>query len=121
MDIEFRPRFDWADVGPPLEPGEGKSLLDRTVRYGLEWAHECQIERCIFPGPWHFTYSRPMCWVALHRSIKMAEERRFEACLENWEGSVRRANKPRWSGASARSSTALCKLLSLRCWTPPVC
>lgn len=35
-------------------------------------------------GPWHFTYSKLMCWVALDRGIKLAEERGFEALLDSW-------------------------------------
>ncbi len=36
-------------------------------------------------GPRHFTYSKLMCWVALDRGIKTAEERGFEAPLEEWK------------------------------------
>lgn len=38
-------------------------------------------------GPTHFTYSKLMCWVALDRSLKMAETQGFEAPLEEWKRS----------------------------------
>lgn len=28
-------------------------FLNRTVRYWRQWAHDCDIENCIFKGPWH--------------------------------------------------------------------
>lgn len=36
-------------------------------------------------GPRHFTYSKLMCWVALDRSIKMAEKQGFDAPLQQWK------------------------------------
>jgi GH15 family glucan-1,4-alpha-glucosidase len=54
--------------------------------------HVCQIWNTtdfgiweVRGGPRHFTYSKLMCWVALDHSIKMAEERGFEAPLEKWK------------------------------------
>ena len=34
--------------------------------------------------PRHFVYSKLMCWVAMDRSIKMAEERGFPEIAEQW-------------------------------------
>ncbi len=45
-------------------------------------------------GPRHFTYSKLMCWVALDRSIRMAETVGFDAPLEEWKrtaAAIRRA------------------------------
>ena len=45
-------------------------------------------------GPRHFTYSKLMCWVALDRSIRMAETMGFDAPLEEWKrtgAAIRRA------------------------------
>jgi GH15 family glucan-1,4-alpha-glucosidase len=42
----------YGDEGP-IGPQECETLLDRTVQYWSEWAHDCQIDRCIFRGPWH--------------------------------------------------------------------
>jgi GH15 family glucan-1,4-alpha-glucosidase len=36
-------------------------------------------------GPFHFVYSKVMCWVALDRGIKIARRYGFEAPLEKWE------------------------------------
>lgn len=36
-------------------------------------------------GPRHFTYSKLMCWVALDRSVKMAQKREFEAPIDQWK------------------------------------
>jgi GH15 family glucan-1,4-alpha-glucosidase len=33
----------------------------------------------------HFVYSKLMCWVALDRGIRLAEEKRFEAPLKDWK------------------------------------
>jgi GH15 family glucan-1,4-alpha-glucosidase len=41
-------------------------------------------------GPFHFVYSKVMCWVALDRGIKIARRYGFEAPLARWE-QVRRA------------------------------
>jgi GH15 family glucan-1,4-alpha-glucosidase len=35
-------------------------------------------------GPRHFVYSKLMCWVALDRSIKIAEHRKYTDSLEKW-------------------------------------
>jgi GH15 family glucan-1,4-alpha-glucosidase len=35
-------------------------------------------------GPRHFIYSKLMCWVALDRGMKIAEQRGFEAPVEKW-------------------------------------
>ena len=35
-------------------------------------------------GPKHFVHSKGMCWVALDRAIDMAEERDFDAPLDEW-------------------------------------
>ncbi|MBI4339545.1 MAG: glycoside hydrolase family 15 protein, partial [Chloroflexi bacterium] len=35
-------------------------------------------------GPWHFVYSKVMCWVALDRAIRMAEEGALPGHLERW-------------------------------------
>jgi GH15 family glucan-1,4-alpha-glucosidase len=37
----------------PLRPEECESLLHRTTRYWADWAHDCQLDRCVFRGPWH--------------------------------------------------------------------
>lgn len=36
-------------------------------------------------GPYHFVYSKVMCWVALDRGIALARRFGFEAPLERWE------------------------------------
>jgi len=36
-------------------------------------------------GPRHFTHSKLMCWVALDRSIKLADKYAFEAPLDDWK------------------------------------
>jgi GH15 family glucan-1,4-alpha-glucosidase len=36
-------------------------------------------------APRHFIYSKLMCWVALDRGIRIAEEKGFEAPLKDWE------------------------------------
>ncbi len=36
-------------------------------------------------GPRHFVYSKLMCWVAVDRGIKIAQEKRFNAELVRWE------------------------------------
>ena len=36
-------------------------------------------------GPRHFTHSKLMCWVALDRSIKLADKYGFEAPLDDWK------------------------------------
>ncbi|HET7323243.1 MAG TPA: glycoside hydrolase family 15 protein [Halococcus sp.] len=35
-------------------------------------------------GPKHFVHSKAMCWVALDRAIKMADENGFDAPLDDW-------------------------------------
>lgn len=34
-------------------PVECEDFLEKTIRYWKEWAHDCDIETCIFQGPWH--------------------------------------------------------------------
>ncbi len=36
-----------------FSPRECEELLQRTIQYWQEWAHECEIEKCVFNGPWH--------------------------------------------------------------------
>ncbi|MCL4538687.1 MAG: glycoside hydrolase family 15 protein, partial [Bacteroidetes bacterium] len=36
-------------------------------------------------GPRHFVYSKLMCWVALDRGIKIAQQRKYKAPLDNWK------------------------------------
>lgn len=37
----------------PLESQSGEELLDKTVRFWLEWVHSCEEQKCVFAGPWH--------------------------------------------------------------------
>ncbi len=36
-----------------FSPDECEDLLGRTIRYWQRWAHACDIETCVFKGPWH--------------------------------------------------------------------
>ncbi len=54
-------------------------------------------------GPYHFVYSKVMCWVALDRGITIAKRYGFPADLERWEEHRRRIRdeilRKGWSGA----------------------
>ena len=108
LDIEFKPRFDYARFVPPLEsagegtvaqwedhllflqshvpldldgavargtftvkegepqwfvlrygdsslvaPAECERLLEATTEFWSDWAHQCDVGRCVVRGPWH--------------------------------------------------------------------
>ncbi len=36
-----------------FSPGECEDLLVRTIHYWQRWAHTCDVENCVFRGPWH--------------------------------------------------------------------
>ncbi len=36
-----------------FSPEECEDLLNRTIRYWQQWAHTCDIDTCVFKGPWH--------------------------------------------------------------------
>jgi alpha,alpha-trehalase len=84
--------------------GELISAYYDTVRYErdlteIDWKmirliadHVCQIWNTPDSGIWevrsepkHFTYSKLMCWVALDRSIRLAEHYGFTCPLETWK------------------------------------
>jgi GH15 family glucan-1,4-alpha-glucosidase len=54
-------------------------------------------------GPFHFTHSKAMCWVALDRAIKLAGR-----------GEVRSRNIERWRSEAA----AICQFVNDECWSP---
>jgi alpha,alpha-trehalase len=39
-------------------PAECEEFMSRTIRYWQSWAHQCDIETCVFNGPWHDTVVR---------------------------------------------------------------
>ncbi|MBB6098210.1 GH15 family glucan-1,4-alpha-glucosidase [Deinobacterium chartae] len=83
--------------------GELVNAFYETVRYDKELNQEdwdwvrrltdyvCEAWTLPDAGIWevrseprHHTYSKLMCWVALDRSIRLAEERGFDAPLDTW-------------------------------------
>jgi len=83
--------------------GELVNIFYEIVRYGEDISNDdwkyvtkiidytCTVWNTPDAGIWevrgdpqHFVYSKLMCWVALDRGIKIAEQKRFEAPLEKW-------------------------------------
>jgi len=90
---------------------EGKSRLDEdTGKRVAEMAdHVCGIWRDADAGIWevrdeprHFTHSKVMCWVALDRAIRLAEE-----------GDVPRKHVERWKQEAA----AIVSFVESQCWS----
>ena len=84
--------------------GELINAFYETTRYGEEpapadWQFICRIADYVCQvwdtkdagiwevrgAPRHFTYSKLMCWVALDRTLKMAQSRGFAAPPDRWE------------------------------------
>lgn len=53
-------------------------------------------------GPFHFTHSKVMCWVALDRAVRLAER-----------GEMPARHVPRWRGEAA----AIARFVEERCWS----
>jgi GH15 family glucan-1,4-alpha-glucosidase len=90
---------------------EGERALDRDTGavFGRIADHVCEIWRKpdsgiweVRNGPFHFTHSKVMCWVALDRAIKMAGE-----------GEVPAAHVPRWREEAA----AIRAYVDAECWS----
>jgi GH15 family glucan-1,4-alpha-glucosidase len=90
---------------------EGERALDRDTGavFGRIADHVCDIWRrpdCgiweVRNGPFHFTHSKVMCWVALDRAIKMAAE-----------GEVPASHAPRWQEEAA----AIRSYVDTACWS----
>lgn len=84
--------------------GEVVNVVYETLRYEEEvsaetWQfvkkivdHVCGVWNTTDAGIWevrgkpqHFVYSKLMCWVALDRGIKIAEQKKFEADFTKWK------------------------------------
>ena len=59
-----------------------RSICDHVVEHWTEKDSGIWEVRC---GPYHFVYSKVMCWVALDRGITIARRYGFPADLEKWE------------------------------------
>ena len=90
---------------------EGERALDRDTGAVLARIadHVCDIWRRpdsgiweVRNGPFHFTHSKVMCWVALDRALKMAEE-----------GEVPRRHAERWR----REAAAIQAYVDSVCWS----
>jgi GH15 family glucan-1,4-alpha-glucosidase len=90
---------------------EGERALDRDtgVVLGRIADHVCEIWRKpdsgiweVRNGPFHFTHSKLMCWVALDRAIKLAAE-----------GEVPTAHVPRWRD----EAEAIRRYVDTECWS----
>jgi GH15 family glucan-1,4-alpha-glucosidase len=90
---------------------EGERAHDRDTGavFGRIADHVCDIWRRpdsgiweVRNGPFHFTQSKVMCWVALDRALKMAGE-----------GEVPATHAPRWR----REAAAIRSYISTECWS----
>jgi GH15 family glucan-1,4-alpha-glucosidase len=91
--------------------GKGEHRLDRDtgVRVAAMADHVCSIWRGTDAGIWevrdeprHFTHSKVMCWVALDRAIRLAEE-----------DDVPRAHLAQWR----REAEAIVQFVDTQCWS----
>jgi GH15 family glucan-1,4-alpha-glucosidase len=90
---------------------EGERALDRDTGavFGRIADHVCDIWQRpdsgiweVRNGPFHFTHSKVMCWVALDRALKMARE-----------GEVPDRHAPRWR----REAAAIRAYVDAECWS----
>jgi GH15 family glucan-1,4-alpha-glucosidase len=84
------------DPATPIpEPGDRLSRRAwRLLSFLVDQAVDCWQEPDsgiweVRGGPRHFTYSKLMCWVAVDRAIRFAEEQKLRAPLERWRQACR--------------------------------
>jgi GH15 family glucan-1,4-alpha-glucosidase len=89
--------------------GEHRLDVDTGIRVAEMADHVCNIWRQPDSGIWevrdqprHFTHSKVMCWVALDRAIRLAEE-----------NDVPRAHVARWK----REAAAIAEFVESQCWS----
>lgn len=86
--------WQWHAGGHPTEPQYWSFLADVVNAACRRWHERDHGIWEVRGEPHHYVHSKVMCWAAMERGIRLAQENRFEAPVERWKSTrddIRRA------------------------------